>query len=225
MFLLMAVTNPLTTLAVWIFVLIIGVSIGGWRLPYLVKVLLPYIFFFVFVFWMRAAFGKGEHVIMEWAWFRLTEESLRNGLTISLRMLGFVTIGLLFTSTTDLNLFIMSLIKQCRLSPKWAYGFLAGFRCIPMFQEELAQIKEAHRIRGYKHNGSWRAFIRYAVPLLTQAIRRSERMAIAMEARGFTGTSDRTYYRSPKVAKRDYIYFGAVIIIAFFIIYSITASR
>lgn len=221
MFLLMAVTNPLTTLAVWIFVLIMGISIGGWKLPFLVKVLLPYLFLFIFVFWMRAAFGIGEHVIMEWAWFRITEESLRNGLTISLRMLGFVTIGLLYTSTTDLNLFIMSLIQQCKLSPKWAYGFLAGFRCIPMFQEELAQIKEAHRIRGYKYTGSWRAFRRYAVPLLTQAIRRSERMAIAMEARGFTGTRDRTYYRSPIVSKQDYVYLAVVLMIAVVLLFTV----
>ncbi|MGP7816937.1 energy-coupling factor transporter transmembrane component T family protein [Niallia sp. 01092] len=219
MCLLMAITNPLTTLAIWIFTLIIGISIGGWRAPYLVKVLLPYTIFFVLTFWMIAAFGKGDHVLMEWAWFRITEESVRNGLTIALRMFGFVTISLLFTSTTDLNLFVMSLIQQCKLSPKWAYGFLAGFRCIPMFQAELAQIKDAHRIRGYKHHGSWRAFMRYMVPLLLQAIRKSERMAIAMEARGFTGTRERTYYRSPTVSKRDYVYFGAVLMIAALIIY------
>lgn len=30
-----------------------------------------------------AAFGKGEETIWEWAWFRVTEESVGNGLTIA----------------------------------------------------------------------------------------------------------------------------------------------
>lgn len=105
---------------------------------------------FILVFWMMAAFGKGDHTVWKWAWFHMTEESLRNGLTIALRMLGFVTFGLLFTSTTDLTAFMMSLIHQCKMSPKWAYGMLAGFRFIPLFQSELKQMKAAHKIRGYK---------------------------------------------------------------------------
>ena len=113
--------------------------------------------------------------------------SMNHGLTIVLRMLAFVTYGLLFTSTTDLTLFIMSLIHQCKLSPKWAYGLLAGFRFIPLFQSELNQMKTAHKVRGYKQKNSWKAFMRYSLPLFTQGIRKSERIAIAMEARGFTG--------------------------------------
>lgn len=93
---------------------------------------------------------QGDHTVWKWAWFHMTEESLRNGLTIALRMLGFVTFGLLFTSTTDLTAFMMSLIHQCKMSPKWAYGMLAGFRFIPLFQSELKQMKAAHKIRGYK---------------------------------------------------------------------------
>jgi len=219
MIMLMSLDDPLTTFCLWIFFLIIGISIGGWHLTYLLKVLLPYTFFFVLIFWMMAAFGKGENVLFHWAWFRVTEESVRNGLNISLRMLGFVTIGLLFTSTTDLNKLMMSLIHQFKMSPKWAYGFLAGFRCIPLFQEELSQIKAAHRIRGYRNYGSWKAFSRYAVPLLTTAIRRSERMAIAMVARGFTGTRERTYYVNPTVSKWDYGYLISTLLIAGVIIF------
>ena len=163
---------------------------------------------------MMAAFGKGEETIWEWAWFRVTEESVGNGLTIALRMLGFVTYGLLFTSTTDLTQFIMSLIHQCRLSPKWAYGLLAGFRFVPLFQSELSQMKAAHKIRGYKQKNSWKAFIRYALPLFSQGIRKSERIAVAMEARGFTGTKDRTYYQTARLSGKDFVYFAGLASVA-----------
>lgn len=214
MLLLMMIDRPLTTFSIWIFVLIIGVGIGGWKGRFLIRVLLPYSLFFVLTFWMLAAFGKGENTVWQWGWFHVTAESMRNGLLIALRMLAFVTIGLLFTTTTNLQELMMSFIHQWRLSPKWAYGFMAGFRCIPMFQSDVAQLKEAHRIRGYRQNGSFKSFIHYAVPLLTQAIRRSERMAIAMEVRGFTGTRDRTYYQVTKVSIVDYLYLFIMLFVA-----------
>lgn len=158
-----------------------------------------------------------ETVVWKWAWFQVTEESIGSGLLISMRMLAFVTIGLLFTTTTNLYELMMSLIHQWKLSPKWAYGMMAGFRCIPMFQSDLAQLKEAHRIRGYKHSGTWKAFFRYAVPLLTQAIRRSEQMAIAMEVRGFTGEKDRTYYQKTYITLFDYFYCSMMLLIGIFI--------
>ncbi|QCJ41235.1 energy-coupling factor transporter transmembrane protein EcfT [Bacillus sp. S3] len=215
MLILMAITDPKETLGIWIIAVFIGIFCGGWRMSYLLKRFLPYLGFFILVFWMMAAFGKGEETIWNWAWFHVTEESLTNGLTISLRMLGFVTFGLLFTSTTDLTLFIMSLIHQCKLSPKWAYGLLAGFRFIPLFQSELNQMKAAHKIRGYKQKSSWEAFMRYSLPLFTQGVRKSERIAIAMEARGFTGTRDRTYYQTTKLGVKDLIYLIGLLFMVF----------
>jgi len=213
MFLLMAISNPKVTLLIWLLALLIGIFLGGWRMTYLLKRLLPYLGFSILVFWMMAAFGEGEETIWKWAWFHITDESMNHGLTIGLRMLGFVTYGLLFTSTTDLTLFIMSLIHQCKLSPKWAYGLLAGFRFIPLFQSELNQMKTAHKVRGYKQRNSWKAFMRYSLPLFTQGIRKSERLAIAMEARGFTGTRDRTYYQTPKILAKDLVYLLSLLMV------------
>jgi energy-coupling factor transport system permease protein len=213
MFLLMTISNPKLTFLIWLLAVLIGIFLGGWRITYLFKRLLPYLGFFILVFWMMAAFGEGGKAIWHWAWFHITEESMNHGLTIALRMLGFVTYGLLFTSTTDLTLFIMSLIHQCKLSPKWAYGLLAGFRFIPLFQSELNQMKTAHKLRGYKQNNSWKAFMRYSLPLFTQGIRKSERIAIAMEARGFTGTRDRTYYQTTKIVTKDLVYLFSLFIV------------
>ncbi|MGN8844927.1 energy-coupling factor transporter transmembrane component T [Bacillus sp. 522_BSPC] len=213
MVILMTIQSAFSTLAIWIYVMLLGLMLGGWKGKFLVKVLLPYSVFFVLTFWMLAAFGKGETVVWKWAWFQVTEESIRSGFLISMRMLAFVTIGLLFTTTTNLYELMMSLIHQWKLSPKWAYGMLAGFRCIPMFQSDLAQLKEAHRVRGYKHSGTWKAFFRYAVPLLTQAIRRSEQMAMAMEVRGFTGERDRTYFQKTFITLYDYLYISVMLIV------------
>ncbi|MEY2196313.1 energy-coupling factor transporter transmembrane protein EcfT [Neobacillus sp. BF23-41] len=218
MFLLMAISNPMVTFLIWLLAVLIGIFLGGWRMTYLLKRLLPYLGFFILVFWMMAAFGEGEETIWKWAWFHITQESMNHGLTIGLRMLAFVTYGLLFTSTTDITVFIMSLIHQCKLSPKWAYGLLAGFRFIPLFQSELNQMKTAHKVRGYKQKNRWKAFMRYSLPLFTQGIRKSERVAIAMEARGFTGTKDRTYYQTTKIVPKDLVYLLSLLIVGLAII-------
>ncbi|MEK4669560.1 energy-coupling factor transporter transmembrane component T [Paenibacillus alvei] len=218
MFLLMMISEPGKTLLIWTAFLFLGMIGGGWTIKYLLKVMPPYFVFFVLTFWMLAAFGKGETEIWQWAWFRITAESASNGLTIATRMLAFVTIGLLFTSTTCIHPFMMSLVHQLKVPPKWAYGFMAGFRCIPLFQKELAHLKEAHRIRGCRHNGSWQTFKRYAVPLLTNAVRKSERMALAMEVRGFTGDRDRSYYKKTIVTKKDYYYASLLVGSAVFIL-------
>ncbi|MGJ7911085.1 energy-coupling factor transporter transmembrane component T family protein [Neobacillus sp. LXY-1] len=213
MFLLMTITNPKVTFGIWVLGVFIGIFLGGWRIRYLLKSLLPYLGFFILVFWMMAAFGEGEETIWKWAWFHITAESMNHGLTIAIRMLGFVTYGLLFTSTTDLTLLIMSFIHQCKLSPKWAYGLLAGFRFIPLFQTEFNQMKIAHKVRGYKQKKSWKAFMRYSLPLFTQGIRKSERIAIAMEVRGFTGARDRTYYQTARVVTKDVAYLLSLLIV------------
>jgi energy-coupling factor transport system permease protein len=219
MFFLMAVGDPITSALLWLLSVAIGVTIGGWGMRYAMKRLVPYTGFFLLVFWMLAAFGKGEHVLWQFAWFRVTEEGVRNGLTIAFRMMGFVTYGLLFTSTTNPTLLIMSLIHQYRLSPKWAYGLLAGIRFIPLFESELKQMRAAHKIRGFHSQGKLKSFARYTLPLLTQGIRKAERVAIAIEARGFDGAKPRTYYYTPTVSGKDYAYcvflFGAVLFILF----------
>ncbi|MDI5787803.1 energy-coupling factor transporter transmembrane component T [Bacillus licheniformis] len=153
---------------------------------------------------MMAAFGKGEETIWEWAWFRVTEESVGNGLTIALRMLGFVTYGLLFTSTTDLTQFIMSLIHQCRLSPKWAYGLLAGFR-LSRFSVGAFANEGGAQIRAISKK-QLEGVYSLCAAVVSQGIRKSERIAVAMEARGFTGTKDRTYYQTAGLSGKDFVY-------------------
>ena len=220
MVLLMMTSDPHTTGLLWILAVCTGIGVGGWRIHYLLTRLLPYLLFFLLTFWMLAAFGEGTTVLWQWGWFHVTQEGIQHGLTIAMRMYAFITYSLLFTSTTDLSKFVMSLIHQCHLSPKWAYGLLAGLRFIPLFQSELQQMKIAHKIRGFQRKNWREALMRYTLPLLTQGIRRAERVAIAMEARGFTGSSTRTYYYTPQVKKKDYGYSILLSVLTFAILLS-----
>lgn len=220
MLFLMAVADPITSALLWLLALAIGMLFGGWTGRYLLRRVVPYFGFFLLVFWMLAAFGKGTHVVWQFAWFRVTTEGMYHGLTIAFRMLGFVTYGLLFTSTTNTTQLVMSLIHQYRLAPKWGYGLLAGLRFIPLFQSELAQMKAAHRIRGFHAQGRLKSFVRYTLPLFTQGIRKAERVAVAMEARGFDGAKPRTYYYVPSLSGMDWAYCALLLCAVLTIVYS-----
>ena len=63
MFALTGIKDPVLTLVLWLLAVVIGVTLGGWTPSYLLRRLVPYLLFFVMVFWMLAAFGKGEQVL------------------------------------------------------------------------------------------------------------------------------------------------------------------
>lgn len=169
----------------------------------------PFFAFFLIYVWMQGAFARipNSHVLFEFLWYKVSVEGLWTGLTVATRMLVFVSYGLLFALTTDITLFVLSLMQQLRVPPKFAYGLMAGCRFIPMFRSELEQIKLAHRIRGMDRQkgfrGRWEALKRFTIPLLAQAIRKAERVAIAMESKGFDGSRDRTLYREVRVGALD----------------------
>jgi energy-coupling factor transport system permease protein len=177
----------------------------------------PFLLMFLSTVWVFTAYGKGETVYAEWGWYRITEEGLMHGLTVGCRMLAFVSYGYLFTATTEITAFVLSLMQQCKVPPKFAYAMLAGFRFLPMFRDEYEQIKAAHRVRGVARvpgvRGRVQAMMRYTVPLLAQGIRKADRVAVALEARGFDGSRERTFYRQLTIGKSDGLYAALLIVL------------
>ncbi len=202
--------DPLTTLYLLAIPVLITLTIAKVSLKTFLVRVSPFLIIFLSTTWMLAAYGAGETVWWEWGWIRFTEEGLHNGLNIGLRMMVFVCYGFLFTATTDITQFILSLMQQCKLPPKLAYALLTGFRFLPMFKEEFAQIKAAHSVRGVVRmpglRGKMQGFLRYTIPLLAQGIRKAERVAVALEARGFDGSRNRTFYHQVAIGRRDAIY-------------------
>ncbi len=126
------------------------------------------------------------------------------------RALSMAAAGLLFGLTTRPVSLFYSLMQQWKLPPKYAYSFLAAMRLIPMMLEEFQALRHAHRIRGlHQHVSKWNMYAtlrRYAIPLLAQSIRRAQRIAIAMEAKGFANETKRTYYYAIGYSAVDIIF-------------------
>lgn len=159
-------------------------------------------------------FSGGEEIFSFWM-FEVTAGSFRTGVSVGLRSLCFGALSLMFILTTDSTKLMLSFMQQFRLPPKVTYGILAGYRFLPVFRHELQILKQAHRIRGVSRargiKGRLNQFRRYAIPLLANGIRKAERVSIAMESKGFTGDTDRTYYHHMTVGKRDWLFFALMI--------------
>jgi energy-coupling factor transport system permease protein len=139
---------------------------------------------------------------------RLTAGGVAVGLATALRICALASLALLYAFTTDVMDLVRALVQQWHVSYRFGYGLLAAYRFVPMLETELWTVQAAHRVRGVTHGwgplGRLRALRRYAIPLLASAIRRAERVALAMDARAFGAFSTRTYRRRLRLALGDY---------------------
>ncbi len=135
--------------------------------------------------------------------------SILFGLTMVARSITFGLFSFLFVSTTDPMDFIVSLMHQAHLSPRKAFSLLAVHRFLPLLQEEWEQIQLAHRLRGLGYQrgirGKWDRFKRFTLPLIAGAVRKADRVAMAMETRGLT-EEKRSSWRKVRKSYRDLLY-------------------
>ncbi len=178
----------------------------------------PFAFFFALYTWTLTAYAQppAGTPYTHFLFFRLSLYGLQAGLALGMRMLATVTFAVLFVSTTDLTDLLSSFSQNLGVRPKFAYGTLAGMRFFPLFQEEWEKLRRARTLRRHGREGRLRRIVTYALPLLSQAIRLGERVAIAMEARGFRGApaeraSARSYYRVLRVRAADVLYVAGLL--------------
>ncbi|WP_243388313.1 energy-coupling factor transporter transmembrane component T family protein [Bacillus kexueae] len=213
--------NPNWLLNLTIAFLLLFIGFTGYPFKWLLLLLLPFIFIFLSTASSMIFFGNGETTWFKWGLIHITEESFYRGIHLGFRALTFALLGLLFSLTTRPVYLFYSLMQQLKLKPKYAYSFLAAIRLIPIMMEEFQTIHQAQKVRGatYKKGikGVWEKMKRYAVPLLSQSIRRAQRIAVAMEAKQFSNERERTYYYSVPVRLQDLSF---VVVVLFFLVLS-----
>jgi len=150
------------------------------------------------------------HILWHWGIWTLSTEGLWNGLGMGLRVAVFVAASLLFIATTDPTDFALSLVQNLKIPPRFGYGVLVSYRFLPLLKREYETIRLAHRVRGVGEGQGLRGWIektrRYAIPLLAAAVRKSERTALAMDAKAFGALPQRTYYRQMVIRRGDVLF-------------------
>ncbi|MEX2356464.1 MAG: energy-coupling factor transporter transmembrane component T [Thermaerobacterales bacterium] len=199
-------------------VLLVGITVaarlaGGVPPLAMVKGLLPFTVLAFGFFWMQVVFPRGDAgdytLATQVGSVPIYLETVLRGAALGLRVLCYAAFALLFVATTDPTRLVLSLMQHARLSPRFGYSLLAAYRFFPLYHSEFMILRAAHQVRGAEEGQGLRGRVgrlrRYAIPLLAGAVRRAERVAIAMEARGFPGKTPRHYYTAVPIGAGDWL--------------------
>jgi energy-coupling factor transport system permease protein len=141
------------------------------------------------------------------------DPALFAGTTLFLRAIALGAISLFFVRTTDPADFLRSLMLRCRLPPRWGFALLAAFQFLPGLADQLRLLRLAQAQRLGVQSQGWAkrlaGYRRLAIPLLADSIRRADRAAIAMEARGLRHPLDRSSLRPSPFGWADGLFLAA----------------
>lgn len=222
--LLIFIVDPITP-ALFLAIAIAVALAGGARPETIARALVPLTVLGVGFVWSNAVFAATQGPT---TWtigpFHASESGFRFGLAIAIRGIAIGMFSLAFVWTTDPTDLVVSLIRHARLPFRIGYPLLAGYRFLPFFADEYAQVRLARRVRGALPRGPLgrgREAVGELVTLLSGATRRATRIAIAMDARGFAAATERTYYREVRLGRGDVLFvFGAALATAALLVLS-----
>ncbi|MDI3269305.1 MAG: energy-coupling factor transporter transmembrane protein EcfT [Bacillota bacterium] len=155
----------------------------------------------------------------------ITREGVEMAILLSLRLVLLVWATTLMTLTTaPLQLTdgletLFAFLKKVRVPVhEMALMMAIALRFIPTLFEEADRIQKAQMSRGADfESGSLpqrvKALLPLLVPLFVSSFRRAEELALAMEARAYTGGKGRTRYRRLRWTVRDTLSLALVLLV------------
>jgi energy-coupling factor transport system permease protein len=128
-------------------------------------------------------------------------EGFRYGVSMAARLATFLVTGFLFLSVTRMEEVAYAL-RQLGVPYLVGFTLTLAFRLVPVFFDSAVTIVQAQRCRGLdlRRGGLLTRLRRFApviVPVFIGALRRADRMAMALELRGFNSGRPRTRFPRP----------------------------
>ena len=196
---------------------VIGTLVSRIPLFKVLKSIKGIIFLVLFTAVLNLIFHKGETVL--WSWWRITisVEGIFFSLKMALRLILLVagTTLLTYTTTpTGLTDGMESLMYPLKLIKVPTHDIAVimsiALRFIPILSEEVDKIMMAQKARGASFDTGGivkraKALLPVLIPLFVSAFRRADELALALDARCYNATPNRTRYQVMKLSYRDVI--------------------
>ena len=222
-------TGGLLSLTVAIACLLVGVNLN--YLFTVLKVMLPFYLFllvtmgFFNIDQVKMLTGKAELTPLlilpaQWWWVggaKMSVEGTLYGLNIIFKTLTMVLVVPLAIFTTDMNQMIVGMVRA-KIPYKIVFIFSSTLRFVPLLFGEVQSIIEAQRLRGmdFENMGWWqrgRVYATVAVPLILNALAKSQKLEIVLQSKAFSGSSDRTYLYESTLGKMDYLIMASLVVL------------
>lgn len=176
---------------------------------------------------------SGANVLFQWKFIKITDSGLVSAIYLGLRLVFMIIGSSMMTYTTTPNALTDGLEKMLGWMKKlhvpvheFAMIMAIAMRFIPVLVEELDKIMKAQTARGVDFNEG-NIFVRLKklmpilVPLFVSAIRRSDELALAMDARCYHGGEGRTKMKPLQYKKMDVF---AYILVIFYLVVTIVVA-
>ena len=212
---LTAVTDPVTPGVLYLLTWPVALRAGRIPAGTLLRAHLPFAAFALSLLLVNACTRPGD-LLARLGPVPVTAEGLSIGAGLAVRTLLIGITSVTFVLTTDGARLMTSLHQHVRLDGRFAYAVLAGYRLLEQLPESWATIRAAQAARDASRRGRGpsrapRALSRAAFTLLVTALRRGERMSIALETRGL-GAGPRTIAAPSPLQVGDAVLAGTALV-------------
>lgn len=151
-------------------------------------------------------YGKsGGSTWFEWGMIHVTDRSASLAVATFLRILAIGIPSIVTVIGIDATDLADAFSQILHLPDRFVYGGLAGIRMFNVLKDDWRALGASRRSRGIGDGNKLKAFFPQMFALLVLSIRRSTTLAVAMEARGFGGSTPRSHARISKVKACDWI--------------------
>lgn len=190
---------------------------GAWPSLQRVRTLLAIIGTFSLVTWSFAA--KGSTPLLG----PIAVESLLYGVGTGLKLVATIAGSVVFLACTKNEEIATGLIRL-GLPYNVAFAFSTALRLVPTFVGAGATIVQAQKSRGLDvESGGFiermRKHLPLVVPIFASAIRSTNHLAMALEAKGFGARRQRTYYLQLRMGGWDWAAVGLALLMALAFVY------
>ena len=204
------IANNSLTYGILLAYTILMITFSKVRIRFILSGLIPVLWLVLFTLLLHLFFTKEGALIVDWGWFKIYEEGIRQGIFISMRFFLLVLVTSLLTLTTtpieitDGIEYLLAPLKKVNFPVhELALMMSISLRFIPTLMQETDKIMKAQIARGVEFTSGpfkerLKAIIPLLIPLFISSFKRAEELAVAMESRGYRGGEGRTKYRQLK---------------------------
>ena len=204
------IANNSLTYGILLAYTILMILLSKVRIRFILSGLIPVLWLVLFTLLLHLFFTREGDLIVDWGWFKIYEEGIRQGIFISMRFFLLVLVTSLLTLTTtpieitDGIEYLLAPLKKVNFPVhELALMMSISLRFIPTLMQETDKIMKAQIARGVEFTSGpfkerLKAIIPLLIPLFISSFKRAEELAVAMEARGYRGGEGRTKYRQLK---------------------------
>ncbi len=199
------------------------------RVPFrlVISSLKPMLFILIFAFVLNLLTGQSGIVWLRLGPVVIYDQGVYTALRMAARLAFLIldTTVLLTLTTTPINVAdamenLLGPLKKIRFpAHEMAMMMSIALRFVPTLLEETDKIMKAQSSRGADYDtggiiSKARGLVSVLIPLFVSAFKRSEDLAVAMEARCYRGGEGRTRLKSLKYSPRDLVFALVLLVVA-----------